>query len=182
MGKLCSILGFYNPSRQSRVWIWNQATFLQLELDYNGRMWVTYRSQSTVMMSVTSSGGSPTVSRTMTIVTRPAWGMPAAPILAAVAVTLNNKNVFTIYKINVEPKWRFSGFLHFIIMFWRTVLTPFSGIRTRYAWELKHLQSSQISEQTPYITLLKTPKTSFQKNQNFHRANLKTCINFLFYI
>lgn len=38
---------------------------------------------------VTSSAGRPTVSKTMTIVTRPACGMPAAPIEAAVAVTLN---------------------------------------------------------------------------------------------
>ena len=44
------------------------------------------RSQSTARMMVMSSGGSPTVSRTMTMVTNPAWGIPAAPILAAVAV------------------------------------------------------------------------------------------------
>jgi len=37
-------------------------------------------------MIVMSSGGSPTVSSTITMVTSPAWGMPAAPILAAVAV------------------------------------------------------------------------------------------------
>ena len=36
----------------------------------------------------TSLDGSPTVSRTMTIVTRPAWGIPAAPMEAAVAVML----------------------------------------------------------------------------------------------
>jgi hypothetical protein len=41
------------------------------------------------MMMVTSSAGKPTVSRTMTIVIKPAWGIPAAPIEAAVAVTLN---------------------------------------------------------------------------------------------
>lgn len=35
-----------------------------------------------------SSAGKPTVSNTMTIVTKPADGMPAAPIEAAVAVTL----------------------------------------------------------------------------------------------
>ena len=35
---------------------------------------------------VTSSAGSPTVSNTITIVTNPACGIPAAPILAAVAV------------------------------------------------------------------------------------------------
>ena len=37
-------------------------------------------------MMVMSSGGRPTVSRTITMVTRPAWGIPAAPMLAAVAV------------------------------------------------------------------------------------------------
>lgn len=51
-------------------------------------MTVTYRSQSTAMMIVTSSAGKPTVSSTMTIVIKPACGMPAAPIEAAVAVTL----------------------------------------------------------------------------------------------
>ncbi len=35
-----------------------------------------------------SSGGKPTEVRTITMVTRPAWGIPAAPILAAVAVIL----------------------------------------------------------------------------------------------
>lgn len=59
-------------------------------------MW-TYSSQSTAIMIVTSSAGKPTVSSTMTIVTRPAWGMPAAPIDAAVAVTLHNTNVVKLY-------------------------------------------------------------------------------------
>lgn len=40
------------------------------------------------MMRVMSSVGSPTEVSTMTMVTSPAWGMPAAPILAAVAVML----------------------------------------------------------------------------------------------
>lgn len=40
------------------------------------------------MISVMSSVGRPTDVRTMTMVTRPAWGMPAAPTLAAVAVIL----------------------------------------------------------------------------------------------
>uniref|UniRef100_A0A8C6HZX9 Uncharacterized protein n=1 Tax=Mus spicilegus TaxID=10103 RepID=A0A8C6HZX9_MUSSI len=46
------------------------------------------RSQSTAMISVTSSAGSPTALSTITMVTRPAWGTPAAPMLAAVAVML----------------------------------------------------------------------------------------------
>lgn len=48
----------------------------------------TNSNQSTAMINVTSSAGNPTVSKTITIVTRPACGIPAAPILAAVAVTL----------------------------------------------------------------------------------------------
>lgn len=48
----------------------------------------TYRIQSTAKISETSSGGSPTVSRTITNVTRPACGIPAAPIDAAVDVIL----------------------------------------------------------------------------------------------
>ena len=43
-------------------------------------------NQSTAKIMVTSSAGSPTVSNTITIVTNPACGIPAAPILAAVAV------------------------------------------------------------------------------------------------
>lgn len=57
-----------------------------------GRGWVgvnpTHRAQSTAMMRVMSSVGSPTEVSTMTMVTSPAWGMPAAPMLAAVAVML----------------------------------------------------------------------------------------------
>lgn len=49
----------------------------------------TYRNQSTAMMRVMSSVGSPTEVSTITMVTRPAWGMPAAPMLAAVAVILS---------------------------------------------------------------------------------------------
>lgn len=40
------------------------------------------------MIRVMSSVGSPTDVRTITMVTSPAWGIPAAPILAAVAVML----------------------------------------------------------------------------------------------
>lgn len=51
----------------------------------------THRNQSTTRISVISSTGSPTADRTITMVTRPAWGTPAAPIEAAVAVMLENK-------------------------------------------------------------------------------------------
>jgi hypothetical protein len=40
-------------------------------------------------MSETSSAGKPSVSSTITMVTTPACGIPAAPILAAVAVMLH---------------------------------------------------------------------------------------------
>lgn len=43
------------------------------------------------MMSVISSVGSPTEVSTMTIVTSPDWGIPAAPMLAAVAVMLQRE-------------------------------------------------------------------------------------------
>lgn len=56
------------------------------------------------MMIEMSPDGRPTVSRTMTIVTNPACGMPAAPIEAAVAVILRmnridrtNSNVVYLY-------------------------------------------------------------------------------------
>ena len=42
-------------------------------------------------MSVMSSGGRPTDVSTITMVTRPAWGIPAAPMLAAVAVMLQDR-------------------------------------------------------------------------------------------
>lgn len=48
----------------------------------------TYSAQSTAIMRVMSSVGNPTDVSTITMVTRPAWGMPAAPMLAAVAVIL----------------------------------------------------------------------------------------------
>ena len=48
----------------------------------------TYKNQSTTRISVMSSTGSPTADSTITMVTRPACGTPAAPIEAAVAVML----------------------------------------------------------------------------------------------
>lgn len=48
----------------------------------------TYRNQSTAIIKVMSSVGNPTDVNTIIMVTRPACGMPAAPILAAVAVML----------------------------------------------------------------------------------------------
>lgn len=43
------------------------------------------------MISVTSLAGKPTAVRTITMVTRPALGTPAAPILATVAVMLRDR-------------------------------------------------------------------------------------------
>ena len=48
----------------------------------------THRNQSTTRIKVTSSIGNPTAARTITMVTRPACGTPAAPMEAAVAVML----------------------------------------------------------------------------------------------
>lgn len=53
------------------------------------RSHATYNAQSTAMMRVMSSVGNPTDVSTITMVTSPACGMPAAPILAAVAVILD---------------------------------------------------------------------------------------------
>lgn len=51
----------------------------------------TYRAQSTAMMRVMSSVGSPTEVSTMTMVTSPDCGIPAAPMLAAEAVMLQRE-------------------------------------------------------------------------------------------
>ena len=49
----------------------------------------TYNNQSTASITATSSVGNPTADNTITMVTKPAWGTPAAPIAAAVAVMLD---------------------------------------------------------------------------------------------
>lgn len=69
------------------------------------RLTLTYRAQSTAMMRVMSSVGRPTEVSTITMVTSPACGMPAAPILAAVAVMLweQAQHNTVIFK---ETKWR----------------------------------------------------------------------------
>lgn len=61
----------------------------------------TYRAQSTAMMSVMSAVGSPTEVSTITIVTSPDWGMPAAPMLAAVAVMLRREGC------GISVVWKF---------------------------------------------------------------------------
>ena len=55
-------------------------------------MFFTHINQSIVNKSAMSSVGSPAAVRTMTIVTSPALGMEAAPILASTAVRLTNDN------------------------------------------------------------------------------------------
>lgn len=57
------------------------------------------------MMSVMSSVGSPTDVNTITMVTKPAWGIPAAPMLAAVAVIL--KSGILIRKNKIETPKQF---------------------------------------------------------------------------
>ncbi len=51
-------------------------------------MRLIYNNQSTARIIETSLAGSPTVSKTIIIVTKPALGIPAAPTDAAVAVML----------------------------------------------------------------------------------------------
>ena len=56
------------------------------------RRHITHKNQSTDTMRLMSSAGSPTDVSTMIIVTRPALGIAAAPILAQVAVRLEHSN------------------------------------------------------------------------------------------
>lgn len=62
-----------------------------LQCKIKGTEQITHRNQSTAMMRLMSSVGRPTEVSTMTMVTSPAWGIPAAPILAAVAVMLHKQ-------------------------------------------------------------------------------------------
>lgn len=84
----------------------------------------THKSQSTAMMLITSSAGNPTVSRTITIVTRPACGIPAAPTLAAVAVTLETKS--QINQIIKTSKISTRGTYHTATVFPNDISIPFS--------------------------------------------------------
>ncbi len=68
----------------------------------------TYRNQSTAMIRVMSSVGRPTDVSTITMVTRPACGIPAAPILAAVAVILKGK----VQKMQIERNLNCLKVLH----------------------------------------------------------------------
>ena len=65
---------------------------MQLSCDWN--YCVTYRSQSTARILLTSSVGNPNDVRTITMVTMPAWGTLAAPIEAAVDVILKQEAIF----------------------------------------------------------------------------------------
>lgn len=67
----------------------------------------THNSQSIARIIVTSSVGNPTAVRTITMVTRPACGTPAAPIAAAVAVILevNNLNLRNYIKLVCAVFW-----------------------------------------------------------------------------
>lgn len=69
------------------------------------------------MMRVMSSVGSPTEVRTITMVTRPAWGMPAAPMLAAVAVMLYVKDRHVKHWLVSLLQNKFSH-SHLMVMIW----------------------------------------------------------------
>lgn len=70
----------------------------------------TYSAQSTAMMRVMSSVGRPTEVSTITMVTSPACGIPAAPMLAAVAVMLGEHTDYCVYSIQEQvlicKRWR----------------------------------------------------------------------------
>lgn len=61
----------------------------------------TYSAQSTAMISVMSSVGNPTEVSTITMVTSPACGIPAAPMLAAVAVMLKEHS-YSFHNLGLE--------------------------------------------------------------------------------
>ncbi len=63
----------------------------------------TYKIQSMATISVMSSAGNPTDVSTITMVTRPAWGIPAAPILAAVAVMLEETRTVRLFRFVLIP-------------------------------------------------------------------------------
>ena len=74
--------------------MWEQCSQLAIR-SRNKIISTTYKNQSIAYITSTPSVGSPTAVRTISIVTSPASGTPAAPIAAAVAVTLNTQhNVF----------------------------------------------------------------------------------------
>lgn len=66
-------------------------------------------------ISVMSSGGRPTDVSTITMVTRPAWGIPAAPMLAAVAVILEDGETWGELEIKTERKWADSRLLQCLL-------------------------------------------------------------------
>lgn len=83
------------------------------------------------MIRETSSAGKPTVSRTITRVTNPAWGIPAAPILAAVAVMLmatmfpnvrGSSEKYEYYKVWLENN--FLKWTDLLIVRWKLRLQP----------------------------------------------------------
>lgn len=61
----------------------------------------TYSAQSTAMISVMSSVGKPTEVSTITMVTSPACGIPAAPMLAAVAVMLK-EHIYSFHNLRLQ--------------------------------------------------------------------------------
>jgi len=57
----------------------------------------THKSQSTAIIKVTSDAGNPTAVKTISIVTRPAEGIVAAPTEAKVAVKLKRKKILNFF-------------------------------------------------------------------------------------
>ena len=80
---------------------------------------VTYRNQSTEKMIAIMSVGKPTVSNTMSMVTRPACGMAAAPTDAKMDVKLKKRNTEVESEMNLQDFNHFSlkDRLYFIICF-----------------------------------------------------------------
>lgn len=68
----------------------------------------TYNNQSTGIISAKYCGGKPAAISTMIIVTRPAWGIPAAPTLARTDVKLSIGKIVNFLKLRKNICHEFS--------------------------------------------------------------------------
>lgn len=126
----------------------------------------TYRTQSMATIREMSAGGKPTEVRTITMVTKPAWGIPAAPMLAAVAVILMEKEVTDTY-LSLSPKQRLMDWIFSVFMLtwswpagrspshthwperWRWQLQPHTGPSHPCWWWLPPAGQSELSAGPP---------------------------------
>lgn len=89
---------------------------------------ITYKAQSTAMMRVMSSVGRPTEVSTITMVTSPACGIPAAPILAAVAVMLREQTEEQSAFISITYRNKCLSKNYVIFLNWKRKVRLFSSL------------------------------------------------------